>query len=309
MIIGQKLSAQSNYKEYFQWIYKAYESTDNNIRKSCYSKAFTYAEPLAAQVIDYAIFCFSTNDTIETNLALKKAVELVWWFDYEQTSCDTFLTIVQHPEITNISAYPVDFGKHMLGYYGSNYKPLREQFLSKAIRNDPFEALLVNEMSFQNIRMNIYNKRIFTDIDSKQLESQLSRPNTELLIKLMRCNIFPNPRTSAHFTNWSFTIVLTHALSVIKDQNELEDFYNLLWKQVELGYITPFDWANSYEFYMYFQKKKKSSKFGQQAENSEIVPLDNPESIDILRESRWLPTLEKYCQMTGNILPKNYKKQ
>ncbi len=300
---------QSDYQKYHFHKNKASTTDSSDSVKFHYLKAFASATPFAEDAVNFARLLFNVGDTSESKNWLTKAVDLGYQYLPDSTLCKPNLVTIDYSAVNLFLDTITPFGKFSDAYFQNNYRALRNRFLINLPEEDLFEVLLFHEKNYQDIRSSFFAspKRI-SRLMTPYMQRKLIRPNTELLINLMQCNRFPERRFSKHFNARSIMVMLLHAVSGLNKGKEGELFFELLWQQVVIGNITPWEYASAYDFYLGNVCDLKASKYGTLSENGQLLDLIDPININKLRDEKWLISIDQYCNQFNRKLPANYER-
>src|SRR5690554_3072391 len=309
-------SQKGNYKEYHYLINK---SKDSQVDSVFYfnETAFQSAEPFPDDLLRLGFGYYKKGDLKNAKKVFLKAIKCGYQAEPDGDYYNSSFMIEY--DLNYISNHKFDFGQYLNKMYRENKKKvikLRKKHLEKTNNNPDnkiFESLLHNEKYFQDLRFLFFNNKIEDTIALKNIFRYGSTPNSYYALDLLKKNNFPRRLNCTRWNSQSITILLNHIVFGFLNKQDAEEFVSLLWKLVERGDLTPYEYAKTYDHYINVFVDENKNMFGtvftldEQNNNKLIIEdLINPIEVNIIRRKYWLIDIETSCKNTGASLPKNY---
>ncbi len=306
-----------NYKEYHELVDKNTLTKDNDSIVFYLEKAISSVKkPFPKQLLSLGFQYYEKGNDKKAYNTFLRAIEngyqfesdmkkLVYYIEYNSNFIETYKE----------GKFP--FFNYMNEMYSKNIKKIkkyRQKFLKKINKkqNETYEVFLQNEYYFQIIRLNILPERGVGRDTLGIVSKYLPSGNSYAMLKLLKQDNFPKRYNCARFNDHTITILLNHAISGFANKNDAEEFINLLWREVERGNITPYDYAKAYDHYVVWYVDDNRTYFGTTLTSiegvEELVCKDviYPEKLNEIRKKYWLINIESFTEKYGYKLPLNY---
>jgi hypothetical protein len=311
-----KSYSQNEYKLYHQLILKAQNQTLSDSVVFYYEKAFSNNYPFPEDLRNVSYLCYKNN---QTKLAEKYFFESIKYGLQVENDKKNDTEIVEYDfgyvKINDTIGY-LGFLNQLIKRKHNKIKRLRDSFLKKTNTDDNiiFEKLLQNEMYFQKIRFSLENNINTNDtICISKIFKYSACPNSYYALKLLTENSFPIRKNCKRFNNHSITILLNHIVSGFLNIEDAKNFIEKLWRLVELGSVTPEEYAFAYDHFIHHFVSESKGYFGTMLNFSSdgkliLEDLLEPTKVNEIRNKYWNTTIESFCEKRNCKLPSNYEK-
>jgi hypothetical protein len=213
----------------------------------------------------------------------------------------------------NASSPYAKFMKEMFANNKNQVRKLREEFINNIdkIENIKYEVLLQNELNFQKIRFEILPTKQVPDSIIRTLYKYLNIGNSYYMLELLSNGEFPSRYKCRRFNDQSINMLINHAIAGFANGEDAKLFIDLLWKQVEKGNLSPYDYAKAVDHYTSWYEDPTKTLLGtvtisEDFKTFQCIDVLNPDKLNELRAKYWLVPIEVFCKNTGYLLPKNY---
>lgn len=311
-------SQQGNYKEYHHLMNKSKELHKDSVFYFN-ETAFQSAEPFPDDLLKLGFGYYKKGDLKNAKKLFLKAIK----YGYQAKPDENYynsLFMIEYDQ-NYISNHKFDFGQYLNKMYQENKKKvnkLRRKYLEEVNNNQDnriFESLLHNEKYFQDLRFLFFNNKVEDTLALKNIFRYGSTPNSYYALDLLKKNNFPKRLNCTRWNGQSITVLLNHIVFGFLNKSDAEEFVSLLWKLVERGDLTPYEYAKTYDHYISVFVDENKNMFGtvftfDELDNNKLIIEDlvSPAEVNTIRSKHWLIDIETFCKNTGASLPKNYVK-
>lgn len=311
-------AAQTDYKAYHANINKAdtFEETDSILKY--HLLAIKQAKPLPSDSKSIAFYYFRKNNIKKAQLYFLEAIKNGYQIEPDEDFKDLpFKTEYNFGFINEYQKSDTPYAKFINAMYVKNknkIRKLRKKFIRNIdkIQDSNYEVLLQNELNFQKIRIEILPTKQVSDSVMRTLFKYLNIGNSYYMLELLKKDEFPSRYKCRRFNDQSFGMLVNHAIAGFADKEDAKLFIDLLWRQVERGNMSPYDFAKALDHYTSWYENNEKSQLGtsiisEDFKTFQCIDVINPEELNELRAKYWLVSIEDFCESTGYLLPKNYK--
>jgi hypothetical protein len=299
LLISINMFSQNNYKDYYKLRNTAMEyhaMMNYDIAIKFYNEAFNSAYPFPDDMKLLYDCYIQIKDFKKANLALKKMILCGYKLknDIPLIGSRNFNKIIENDaNILNNN------------YLLRNYDNLRIKYLKNInnVNNQYLKSIEICEIFASKSRSFVKEDTICDNFYIVQ-EATFNLKN-ELLLALLKSDIDISRSSTDSWLDDDFILAIIHTSQSLDDE-EINDFMDLLWQQVLNGNIIAEQYAVIEDWLFY--RKNNISRLGVQLafEDDKIVELYDYKNIDKFREEKLLPPLWVYCKLKGIELPKNY---
>lgn len=320
LLISFNIHSQNNYKEYHLNLIKSRNS--ENIDSIIYYQlnAIKAAKPFPKDLISIAFNYYKKNNIKKAShyfcLAFKYGYQIEPDVDFENLPYKGEYDFGFIHKYESINTPYAQFMNLMYSKNKRKIKKARKEFIKKnsKIDDSKYEVLLQNEYNFQKIRLSILPKIQLADSTVNILHKYLNIGNSYYFLNLLKKNEFPDRLKCRRFNEQNINILLNHAISSFSNKDDAKLFIDLLWEQVEIGNISPSDYAKAIDQYTQWYENSDFTLLGTTTISTDDFKTFQckdvlyPDKLNELRKQFWLESIETYCKYTKFILPKNYIK-
>lgn len=321
LLLNGVYGQQNNYESYHNLLNLAKSFSNNDSIVHYYHKAFSMAQPFSKDLKSLSFIYFKSNELRKADKYLIKSICNGYQFEEDELSKDNpFSSNYNMGFIKKYKESKSTYANFINAMTKRNYRKMkraRKKYLTKIDNkeNTIFETLLQNEYYFQYSRLNLFPTFNLKENDLEILSKYVGSGNSYLMLNLLENDKFPNRRNCARFNDQSITLLLNHAIAGFANKEDAEKFIKLLWKEVENGNLTPYDYAKAYDHYVGWYIDNFKTYFGTTTMSKEgydnFVCMDvlYPKKLNEIRKKHWLIPIEEFIEKTGFHLPLNYNSQ
>lgn len=309
--------AQTDYKAYHKNLNKAntFKVADSLLKYKLI--AIKKARPLPNDLLSVGFYFFEKKNLPKAKYYFLEAIKSGYQIEPDADFNDLpFKTEYDFSFISKYEKSNSPYAKFMTTMYAKNknkIRKLRKNFVLNIdrIQDRNYEVLLQNELNFQKIRFEILPTKQVSDSVVRTLYKYLNIGNSYYMLELLQKNEFPSRYKCRRFNDQSFGMLVNHAIAGFAEKEEAKLFIYLLWKQVEMGNMSPYDYAKAIDHFTswYVEAGKTllgTVTFSEDFKTFQCIDVINPEELNELRDKYWLVPIEVFCKNTGYLLPKNY---
>lgn len=314
------IAAQTNYKSYYASLNKskAYLEIDSILKYKL--NALKFAKPLPSDILNIGFYYFQKNDIPKAKHYYLEAIKNGYQIEPDEEFKDLpYQTEYDFGFISKYENSNLSFANFINAMYTANKtetRKLRKKFIRNVdiIEDRKYEVLLQNELNFQKIRFEILPSKQVPDTIVSVLYKYLNIGNSYYMLDLLQNDAFPSRYKCRRFKDQSLGILINHAIAGFANKEDAKLFIDLLWKQVENGNMTPDAYSKAVDHYTSWYINPEKSLLGTSIISEDFkvfqcIDVINPQELNELRDRYWLVSIEEYCESTGFLLPKNYKKK
>lgn len=309
--------AQSDYHKYYLNINKSKEYSNVDSILKYRLAAINYAKPLPKDLLNISFYLYEKGDVSKSSHFFCRAFKNGYQVEPDENYKDLpFKIEYDFGFIDRYIDSKTRYANFMSFMYKKNkkrIKKIRKKFIKQIDEIDDarYEVLLQNELNFQRIRMDILPNKVNIDSVTLTLHKYLNIGNSYYMLDLLKNDEFPNRYKCRRFNEQNINILLNHAIASFATKEDAKQFVDLLWKQVEIGNIIPYDYAKAIDHYTQWYENSERSLLGTTTTSEDFktfqcVDVLYPEKLDELRDSFWLESIELFCDNTGFKMPNNY---
>ncbi len=320
LIIHFKITAQTDYKAYYVNLNKANTFKDRDSILKYSLNALKLANPLPNDILSIAFYYFEKNNIPKAKHYFLEAIKKGYQIEPDEDFKDLpFKTEYDFDFISKYENSNTKHAKFMNAMYSENkseIRKLRKKFIQNIdrIEDSKYEVLLQNELNFQKIRFEILPNKQVPDSIIPILYKYLNIGNSYYMLDLLQKDEFPSRYKCRRFNDQSVNMLINHAIAGFANKEDAKLFIDLLWKQVENGNLSPYDYAKAVDHFTSWYEDHEKTLLGTVTISTDFITFQcidviNPEELNELRAKYWLEPIEVFCKNTGYLLPKNYSKK
>ncbi|UOK43464.1 MULTISPECIES: hypothetical protein [Flavobacterium] len=306
--------SQSNYKEYHSLSIKSQKTTKDSAIFYL-EKAVKIAIPFPDELRNLSYYYFQSGNDVKAKEAFFKSIRFGYQFESDNNKQQRFAVEYDlgYMSLENKSNY----GVFLNGLYKkklNKMRRLRQRYLKELDKNDNvlFENILHNEKYFQELRFLFFDNKVKDSLAFNYIGKYGSTPNSYYMLELLKKGVFPKRRKCRRFNGQTITILLNHAIAGFLKKEDALQFVQMLWPLVEIGELTPDEYASAYDHYVQYFIDANKSLFGTKMYTDidgklTLMELINPNDVNQIRKEYWIVDIELFCKNFNIKLPKNYE--
>lgn len=309
-----------NFKEYHELVNRSNLTIDNDSIIYYLEKAITTVNrPFPKEFLLLGFQYYKKGDIKNAHNAFIDAIDNGYQFESDLKRI-SYYTKYDSQFIDAYKKQDYPYFKFMVDMFNKNIKKAkkhRKLFLENVDKeqDELFEVLLQNEYYFQTVRLKILPTHGVADDTLSIVSKYLPSGNSYAMLELLKQDKFPKRHSCTRYSDKAINILLNHAISGFVKKSDAEEFVDLLWKEVVIGNITPYDFAKAYDHYIAWYVDNEKTYFGTTLMSVEgiegLVFMDvlYPEKLNEIRSKFWLYSIESAAESAGFRLPLNYSSQ